>query len=183
MESITKFIEKRLGLKVNAEKSKVARPQQIKYLGFGFYYTTTGIVKPKPHLKSIQEFKRKLKRLTKRNWSISLNDRIEKLNQTIRGWINYFRIADMKINMRNTTSHLNRRIRCIIWKQWKTSKKRIESLIKLGCDKEQAKAIAYSRKGYWNSSLYINIFITNKRLKQKGLVFPLDHYLKVHTVI
>ena len=183
MESITKFIEKRLGLKVNAEKSKVARPQQIKYLGFGFYYTTTGIVKPKPHLKTIQEFKRKLKRLTKRNWSISLNDRIEKLNQTIRGWINYFRIADMKINMRNTTSHLNRRIRCIIWKQWKTSKKRIESLIKLGCDKEQAKAIAYSRKGYWNSSLYINIFITNKRLKQKELVFPLDHYLKVHTVI
>lgn len=183
MESITKFIEKKLGLKVNTEKSKVARPNGIKYLGFGFYYTKTGIIKPKPHLKSIQKFKRKLKQLTKRSWSISLDERITKLNQVIRGWINYFRIADMKINLRNITSHLNRRLRCIIWKQWKRSKKRIESLIKLGCNKEQAKAIAYSRKSYWNTSLYISIFITNKRLQQKGLVLPLDHYLKVHTVI
>lgn len=183
MESITKFIEKKLGLKVNIEKSKVARPNQIKYLGYGFYYTKMGIIKPKPHLKSIQKFKRKLKQLTKRSWSISLDKRIVKLNQVVRGWINYFKIADMKINLRNITSHLNRRLRCIIWKQWKRSKKRIESLIKLGSNKEQAKAIAYSRKSYWNTSLYISIFITNKRLQQKGLVLPLDYYLKVHTVI
>ena len=183
MESITKFIEKKLGLKVNVEKSKVARPNHIKYLGFGFYYTTTGKIKPKPHLKSIQNFKRKLKQLTKRSWSISLSERITKLNQVIRGWINYFKIGDMKVKLTEITSHLSRRIRCIIWKQWKCSKKRIESLIKLGCNKEQAKVIAYSRKSYWNTSMYISIFITNKRLKQKGLVFPLDHYLKVHTVI
>ncbi len=183
MESITKFIEKKLGLKVNVEKSKVARPNDIKNLGFGFYYTKTGIVKPKPHLKSVQKFKRKLKQLTKRSWSISLDKRFVKLNQVIRGWINYFRIADMKTHMKSITSHLNRRIRCIIWKQWKVSKKRIESLIKLGCDKEQAKAIAYSRKKYWNSSLYINKFITNERLKQIGLILPLEHYQKVHTGI
>lgn len=183
MESITKFIEKKLGLKVNVEKSKVARPNQIKYLGYGFYYTSTGKIKPKPHLKSIQKFKRKLKQLTKRSWSISLNERIEKLNQVIRGWINYFKIADMKRNMQIITSHLNRRIRCIIWKQWKCSNKRIESLIKLGCDKEKAKALAYSRKSYWNSSLYISIYITNEKLQRKGLLFPIDHYLKVHTEI
>jgi len=183
MESITRFIEKKLGLKVNVEKSKVARPNQIKYLGFGFYYTKTGIIKPKPHLKSIQKFKRKLKQLTKRSWSISLDNRIIKLNQVIRGWINYFKIADMKVHLTNITSHLSRRIRCIIWKQWKCSKKRIESLIKLGCNKEQAKAIAFSRKSYWNTSMYLSIFITNKKLKQKRLVFPLEHYLKVHTII
>lgn len=183
MESITKFIEKKLGLKVNVEKSKVARPNQIKYLGFGFYYTKTGVIKPKPHLKSIQKFKRKLKQLTKRNWSISLKERIVRPDQVIRGWINYFRIADMKAHLTNITSHLNRRIRYIIWKQWKPSKKPIESLIKLGCNKERAKAIAYSRKSYWNSSLFINIYITNNKLKQKGLVVTLDHYLKVHTVI
>ena len=183
MESITKFIEKKLGLKVNVEKSKVARPHQIKYLGFGFYYTKTGIIKPKPHLKSIQKFKRKLKQLTKRSLSISLDKRFVKLNQVIRGWINYFRIADMKTYMQSITSHLNRRIRCIIWKQWKVPNKRIENLRKLGCDEEQAKAIAYSRKKYWNTSLYISIFITNKRLKQKGLIFPIEHYQKVHTVI
>ena len=183
MESITKFIEKKLGLKVNVEKSKVARPHQIKYLGFGFYYTKTGIVKPKPHIKSIQKFKRKLKQLTKRSWSISLEERFVKVNQVIRGWVNYFRIAEMKTYMQNITSHLNRRIRCIIWKQWKVSKKRIESLRKLGCNEEQAKAIAYSRKKYWNTSLYISIFITNKILKQIGLIFPIEHYQKVHTVI
>ena len=183
MESITKVIEKKLGLKVNVEKSKVARPHQIKYLGFGFYYTKTGIVKPKPHIKSIQKFKRKLKQLTKRSWSISLEERFVKVNQVIRGWVNYFRIADMKTYMQNITSHLNRRIRCIVWKQWKVSKKRIESLRKLGCNEEQAKAIAYSRKKYWNTSLYISIFITNKILKQIGLIFPIEHYQKVHTVI
>ena len=180
MESITKFIEKKLGLKVNAGKSKVAKPRDIKYLGFGFYYDKTGKIKPKPHLKSIQKFKRTLKQLTKRSWSISLDERITRLNQVIRGWINYFKIADMKVAMQNIISHLNRRIRCIIWKQWKTSKKRIWGLEKLGANIEQAKTIAYSRKSYWNTSMYISIYITNKSLKQKGLGFPIDHYLKVH---
>lgn len=168
MESITKFIEKKLGLKVNVEKSKVARPNEIKYLGYGFYYSKLGEIKPKPHLKSIQKFKRKLKQLTKRSWIISLENRIVKLNQVIRGWINYFKIADMKMYMISISEHLRRRIRCIIWKQWKMSKRRILALVKLGANKEQAKAIAYSRKSYWNTSMYISIYITNARLKQKG---------------
>lgn len=185
MESITKFIEKKLGLKVNIEKSKVTKPKGIKYLGFGFYYTKTGKIKPKPHLKSIQKFKRKLKHLTKRSWSISLNERIIRLNQVIRGWINYFRIADMQRKMRDIGEHLRHRIRCIVWKQWKIPKHRTECLIKLGINKDTAKACAYSRKSYWATSrvLPIQIAISNKRLKQKGLVMPLDHYLKVHTKI
>lgn len=185
MESITKFIEKKLGLKVNVEKSKITRPNQVKYLGFGFYCTTTGIIKPKPHLKSIQKFRRKLKLLTKRNWSISLEERIRKLNQVIRGWINYFKIADMKMKLKDITAHLNHRIRCIIWKQWKVPKHRMECLIKLGIDKNTAKACSYARKSYWATSrVYpVQTAISNKRLQQKGLVFPLAHYLKVHTVI
>lgn len=127
------------------------RPNQIKYLGFGFYYSKSGKIKPKLHLKSIQKFKRKLKQLTKRSWSISLSDRIIKLNQVIIGWINYFRIADMKVNIKRITEHLNRRIRYVIWKQWKDLNRRINALIKLGCSKEQAKAITYSRKSYWNT--------------------------------
>ena len=185
MESITKFIEKKLGLKVNAEKSKVAGPNQIKYLGYSFYYTKTGIIKPKPHLKSIQKFKRKLKQLTKRSYSIALDERIVKLNQVIRGWINYFRVADMKEQLKNITSHLNRRIRCIIWKQWKTCNHRYKCLLKLGISNEKAKRTAYSRASYWHNSMSIvlHVAISNKRLRQKGLVLPLDHYLKVHTVI
>lgn len=185
MESITKFIEKKLGLKVNIEKSKVARPNQIKYLGFGFYYTRTGVIRPKPHLKSIQKFKRKLKQLTKRSWSISLDVRIARLNQVIRGWINYFKIADMKLNLSNITMHLSRRIRCIIWKQWKTPKCRTKCLMQLGLDKNTAKSCSYSRKSYWCTSMCVPIHkaISNKRLQQKGLVFPIDYYSKVHTVI
>ena len=185
MESITRFIEKKLGLKVNVEKSKVARPNQIKYLGFGFYYTKTGIIKPKPHLKSIQKFKKKLKQLTKRSWSISLDERIIKLNQVIRGWINYFRISDMKMKMASVGEHLRRRIRCIIWKQWKTCKHRYECLLKLGISKDKAKRTAYSRASYWHNSMsiVIHVAISSKILKRKDLVMPLNHYLKVHTVI
>ncbi len=185
MESITRFIEKKLGLKVNVEKSKVARPTDIKYLGFGFYYTKTGKIKPKPHLKSINKFKRKLKQLTKRSWSISLENRIVKLNQVIRGWVNYFRIADMKKHLSNITSHLNRRIRCIIWKQWKTCNNRIRCLKILGIYENNARKCAYSRRSYWfiSNQISIKYAISNERLKRKGLVFPLDHYLKVHTEI
>ena len=185
MESIVKFIEKKLGLKVNATKSKVDRPRGIKYLGYGFYQNKGGTWKPKPHLKSIQKFKRKLKQLTKRSWSISLDNRIKMLNYVIRGWVNYFRIADMKTEMNRITHHLNRKIRCIIWKQWKTCKHRMKCLQVLGVDKDNAKACAYSRKSYWRNSMSIIIHkaISNDRLRQKGLVFPLDHYLKVHTNI
>mgnify|MGYP005786110691 FL=1 len=185
MESIVKFIEKKLGLKVNATKSKVDRPRGIKYLGYGFYKNKSGVWKPKPHLKSIQKFERKLKQLTKRSWSISLDSRIKMLNYVIRGWINYFRIADMKTAMNRITQHLNRKIRCIIWKQWKTCKHRMKCLQVLGVDKDNTKEGAYSRKSYWRSSksIIIHKAISNDRLRQKGLVFPLDHYLKVHTNI
>ena len=79
----------------------------------------------------------------------------------------------MKGRMSKITSHLNRRVRCIIWKQWKVPKKRIWALRKLGAGIEQAKAITFSRKSYWNSSLYISLYITNDKLRQKGLVFEM----------
>ena len=107
------------------------------------------------------------------------------LNSVIRGWINYFRIADMKTVMNKITYHLNRKIRCIIWKQWKTCKCRIKCLQILGVSEDKARACVYTRKSYWRSSKspVIHIAISNDRLKQKGLVFPLNHYLKVHTNI
>ena len=88
LTSITKFIEKKLGLKVNAEKSKVTRPTQTKYLGFSFWKSPRGQWKPKPHLKSYQKLVRKLKQLTDRSLSISLDNRIKKINYVVRGWVN-----------------------------------------------------------------------------------------------
>ena len=183
MESIIRYIEKKLGLRVNATKSKVARLNDIKYLGFGFYQRPRQDKwRPKPHIKSIQKFKRKLKQIAKRSYSIPLVNRMRQLNYVIRGWINYFRIADMKGAMQEITSHLNRRIRCLLWKQWKTCKGRMRRLIRLGINKDKAKRLAYSRKSYWHNSKTqtLHIAISNKRLKANGLVFPLDHYTKVH---
>ena len=183
MESIIRYIEKKLGLKVNATKSKVARPNDIKYLGFGFYQRPRQDKwRPKPHIKSIQKFERKLKQITKRSCSIPLVNRMRQLNYVIRGWVNYFRIADMKGAMQEITSHLNRRIRCLLWKRWKTCKGRMRRLIRLGINKDKAKRLAYSRKSYWHNSKTqtLHIAISNKRLKANGLVFPLDHYTKVH---
>lgn len=184
MNSIVKFIEKKLGLKVNVTKTKVSRPNDVKYLGHSFYKKKDqNMWRPKPHLKSVQKFKRKLKQLTKRSRSITLKERVKRLNYVIRGWINYFKLCDMKIVMNEITSHLNRRLRCVIWKQWKNPKTRFNNLKKLGIASNKTRRIAYSRKSYWNisKSLQLHVAISNKNLKLKGLVFPIDHYLKVHT--
>jgi group II intron reverse transcriptase/maturase len=131
MNTITKWIERKLGLKVNAEKTRTTKPTRLKYLGFGFV-KMEGKWEARPHQDSIAKFKRKLKQLTKRSWSISMDERIKRLNWVIRGWINYFRIGKMKTNMTRIDGHLRTRIRIVIWKQWKTSQKRMWGLRKLG---------------------------------------------------
>ena len=182
LASITKFIEKKLGLKVNAEKSKVTRPAQTKYLGFSFWKSPKGQWKPKPHLKSYQKLVRKLKQLTDRSWSISLDNRIKKINYVVRGWVNYFRIANMKNKITEIDEHLRVRIRVIIWKQWKKIRKKCESLQKLGVPFEIAFNCANTRKGYYQicKTRYIQFAINNERLRKRGLVFLLDQYEKVH---
>ena len=184
LTSITKFIEKKLGLKVNAEKSKVTRPTQTKYLGFSFWKSKDKW-KPKPHLKSYQKIKRKLKDLTKRSWSISLDNRIKKINQLVIGWVNYFKIANMKNAIQEIDEHLRTRIRVIIWKQWKIPAKREYGLKKLGMNSELAHNLANTRKGYQQicNSQWMNFAINIERLKKRGLVFLLDQYQKVHIEI
>ena len=182
LASITKFIEKKLGLKVNVEKSKVTRPTQTKYLGFSFWKSPKGQWKPKPHIKSYQKLVRKLKQLTDRSWSISLDNRIKKINYVVRGWVNYFRIANMKNKITEIDEHLRVRIRVIIWKQWKKIRKKCESLQKLGVPFEIAFNCANTRKGYYQicKTRYIQFAINNERLRKRGLVFLLDQYEKVH---
>lgn len=182
LSSITKYIEKKLGLKVNAEKSKVTRPTKTKYLGFSFWARKGGKWKPKPHIKSYQKLKRKLKQLTNRSWSISLDKRIKQINYLVRGWVNYFRIANMKSVITEIDEHLRTRIRVIIWKQWKIPKRRTKALIQLGVRPELAKTISYTRKGYQLicKTDWLKFAINIERLRKRGLVFLLDQYTKVH---
>ena len=185
MESITTFITNKLGLVVNVEKSKIARPNQIKYLGFGFYKKINqNIWRPKPHIKSVQKFKTKLRDILIRGRSVSLDERLLKLKQLIYGWVNYFRIADMKVLMREIDENVRRKVRVIIWKQWKKIKKRYSSLRKLGRSHRDAYVTANSRRGYYHVSAtrVLQTAISKERLNKRGLVNCLDHYLKVHII-
>ncbi len=185
MESITTFITKKLGLKVNVEKSKIARPNEIKYLGFGFYKKINqNIWRSKPHIKSINNFKTKLHDILIRSKSISLDERFLKLKQIIYGWVNYFRIADMKTYLVHIDEHVRRKLRVIIWKQWKKIRKRYTCLRKLGINHRDAYVTANSRKGYYHvaGTRVLQRAISKERLNKRGLVNSLDHYLKVHII-
>ena len=185
MKSITEFIERKLGLKVNAEKSRIGRPRDIKFLGFGYFYGKDGKYQAKPHSKSILKLKRKLKALTKRSWSVSLDVRLVKIKQLVMGWVNYFRIAKMKTVLAEIDQKLRKRIRIIIWKQWKKIRTRYKALRKLGANHKNAYSTANCRKSYQYvcAAVTIHSAISNKRLKQRGLVLLLDHFNKVHLVI
>ena len=185
MKTITDFIERKLGLIVNATKSKVGRPNQIKFLGFGYFRDKDGKYQAKPHKLSIEKLKRKLKALTCRKWSISLDVRLKKLKQQITGWVYYFRIAKMKTVLSEIDAKLRKRIRVIIWKQWKKTRKRYDALRKLGANRSNAWSTANCRKSYQYvcGTATIHAAITNKRLEQRGLTSLSNLYAKVHFVV
>ena len=149
MHTITKWIEQKLGLKVNATKTHVCRPSKLKYLGFGFYKSPqTRQWTARPHETTVEKFQRKLKKLCKRSWSISMSDRIAMLNSVTRGWINYFAIGAMKGRMEKIDEHMRTMLRKVIWKQWKTPQKRAWGLRKLGIDNDLARLTSYCGDRY-----------------------------------
>ena len=179
MRNISRFIEEKLGLKVNMTKSKVDRPQGLKYLGFGFYFDTRAHqYKAKPHAKSVAKFKKRMKELTCRSWGVSNSYKVMKLNQLIRGWINYFKIGSMKTLCKEMDARIRCRLRMCIWKQWKTPQNRINNLIKLGVDKDTARITAYTgnRIAYVCQRRVMNFAINKERLTRFGLVSMLDYY-------
>ena len=180
MYSITNWIERKLGLKVNATKTKITPPSKLKYLGFGFWKDKTEW-KARPHESSVEKFKRKLKQLSKRSWSIDLTYRIKKINEVTRGWINYFRIGSMKNKLHKIDEHLRTRIRVIIWKQWKVPKKRLWGLLKLGVPEWIAHKVANWGDHYQfvAQKSVLKRAISKEILTKRGLVSIYDYYLKV----
>ena len=179
MKNIVTFIENKLKLKVNAEKTHITTPNNLKYLGFSFWKDKSEW-KSTPHQESFKKLFFKLKKLVKRSWSIDLTYRIKKINEVLRGWINYYRKSSMKRKLTAFGQWLRNAIRVVIWKQWKLPYTRRTALIKLGINENEAKCISNSRKGYqhichcWS----ITKAITNERLKKRGLLNPLEYYLK-----
>ncbi len=185
MHTITKWIEQKLGLKVNATKTHVCRPNKLKYLGFGFYRSPqTKQWTARSHETSVEKFQRRLKKLCKRSWSISLTDRIAMLNSVTRGWINYFSIGAMKGKMEKIDEHLRTMLRKVIWKQWKTPRKRAWGLRKLGINNDLAKLTSYYGDRYeWVvRRTCVARAISKEILTRRGLVSCLDYYMIRHSL-
>jgi len=133
MASVTKFIEEVLKLKVNETKSAVDRPWKLKFLGFSFYHKK-GEIGIRVHPKPVKKLRKKLKEITGRSKAKSMDERMTELNDVIIGWVNYFRLADMKSLAKQLDEWLRRRIRMCYWKQWKRIKHRHDNLVKLGVE-------------------------------------------------
>ena len=177
MHTMTGWIERKLGLKVNMTKTKVTKPMKLKYLGFGFV-KMNGKWEARPHKDSIANFKRKLKRLTNRSWPITMDERIQRLNWVIRGWINYFRIGKMKYQMMKIDEHLRTRMRVVVWKQWKTNQKRYWGLRKLGAPEWMAKQSVGFGDHYQAVVKTTGLhYIKKETFAKRGLISCLDYYL------
>ena len=185
MRSVTTWIERELGLKVNSSKSHICRPTKLKYLGFGFYRNPQNREwQSRPHESSVSKFARSLKRLCKRSWSISMTDRITRLNYVTRGWINYFSISFMKLKLEKIDEHLRTMLRKVIWKQWKTPQRRAWGLRKLGIESDLARCTSYCGDRYeWVvRRTCVSRAISKDVLTRRGLVSCLDYYLIRHSL-
>jgi RNA-directed DNA polymerase len=171
MQSVGKYIENELKLKVNRNKSAVDRPSKRKFLGFSFYQIKEKVRNYIPQ-KPIQRFKSRVKEITARSKGIDMQTRQDRLNWLITGWVNYFRIADMKSLATKLDEWIRRRIRMCYWKQWKKIRTRYDNLKKLGIDKWKAWEWANTRKGCWriSNSFILSRTLTNKYLKDEGFL-------------
>jgi group II intron reverse transcriptase/maturase len=176
-EHILPFIEGKLFLKVNREKTQVANVRKVKFLGYGFYVNKEE-GKLRVHPKSVRKLKDKIREVTGRSNGMSIETRKTRLNQIIRGWVNYFRLADMKSLMLGLDEWTRSRIRMVTWKQWKLVQTRFANLKRAGIEKKQAWMWANTRKGYWrtaHSPILLRV-LTNDRFKRAGYLSFVECY-------
>ena len=178
LENIIPFIEGELFLKVNQAKTTVTHVSKTKYLGYAFY-RNRGKCRFRVHPKSAKKMKGRIREITQKNKGWSNDYRRQKLAEYVRGWINYYKLADMKGLMAETDEWLRRRIRAIYWKQWKKVKTRYRNLRALKLEEWQVHQIANSRKGYWRTAQMLSVALTNKIIAKLGYISMLDYYLKV----
>ncbi len=178
LKNIIPFIEGKLFLKVNRKKTIVAHVSKVKYLGYSFY-RNKGKCRFRVHPKSVAKMKNKIRELTDRNNGMSNAKREEKYQQFVRGWVNYFKLADMKNLLKDTDEWARRRIRAVYWKQWKKIKTKYRMLKALGMDHWKAKELACSRKGCWRMAQVLNQIFSNKIIAKLGYIPMLDYYLVV----
>ena len=179
LKNIIPFIEGKLFLKVNRKKTEVAHISKVKYLGYSFY-RYKGKCRFRVHPKSVTKMKNKIRELTDRNNGMSNEKREEKYQQFVRGWVNYFKLADMKGLLTRADEWARRRIRAVYWKQWKRIRTRYRILRKLKLEHWQAIKLANSRCGYWRMAEMLNTILTKKIIAKLGYTSMLDYYRIVY---
>ena len=182
MESCTKFLEGKLRLKVNRDKSKTGSPLKLKFLGFSLYKVRgqTGI---RPHGKSLSKFKEIVKKLTSRKQGKAIDKILASLKRYTTGWLGYYSIANMKSVIQRLSEWIRRRIRQIFWKQWKKIKTKHDNLVKLGVEDSRAWQWANTRRSYWRiaGSAVLKTTLTNKYLASIGYDDISKRYEALHS--
>ena len=176
--SITRYIEGKLFLKVNGEKTSVSHISQVKYLGYGFY-RYKGECRLKVHKKSIAKMKERLRAITNRSRAISNEERPRILGRYVKGWVNYFKLADMKKMLQVTDEWLRRKIRAIYWKQWKKIRTRYKMIRRYNLPDWNVHELANCRKGTWRAALMLNQILTNEEIVRQGYITLTDYYRQV----
>ena len=173
MSGITKFITNKLKLKVNEEKSAVSRPWLRKFLGFTFI-SMCGQTKIRIHKKTIKRFKERIRELTDRNCGKSMAQIIYKLNLYLRGWWNYYRLSETRYIFKSLNGWIIRRLRCVLWKQWKNPRTKIRNLLKRGISHKHAVFCGCARKKHWRMSRvkWVIGALPNKYFLDLGLYLP-----------
>lgn len=175
--SIQRFLERRLKLKVNEDKSSVATTDQTTFLGFTF---KGGKIRWSD--KAFHEFKRRVKHLTGRSWSVSMGYRLMKLTQYVRGWMNYYGISEYYRPIPELDHWLRRRLRMCYWKRWRYCRTKVRNLKRLGTSLNTAISAGMSRKGPWRLSrtLATQTGMTNQWLKDQGLISIKEQWVNIH---
>lgn len=183
--NIYRFLKRKLKLPINREKSGIRRPVHFTCLGFGFVPTYRKGERGKYQLvvsgKSWKSLKQKLKTITRKTTPMSFDERIEKLNEVQRGWINAFRMASIQIKLAELDGWLRNRLRYCIWHHWKKPERKRKNLIRLGVSQEQAYQWSRTRMGGWRAaqSPILGTTITVERLKRRGYIPLLELYNQV----
>jgi len=177
MASVRRFLERRLRLSVNEKKSRVVSVQECTFLGFTFIRGKIRWTE-----KAFSTFKHRVRQLTGRSWFVSMQHRMGKLAQYIRGWINYFGISEYYRPLPVLDEWLRRRVRMCYWKQWRWCRTKVRALVKLGTSLKAAISVGLSRKGYWRLSrtLATQTGMTNKWLAEQGLISIKEQWIKIH---
>jgi RNA-directed DNA polymerase len=175
--SISRYLQERLKLVVNTTKSHVVKTNECKFLGFTFQGTRI-----QWHPKTLQKFKQQVRRLTNRNWGVSMKYQLFKISQYLRGWINYFGIASGYQRCVELDHWIRRRVRMAYWRQWRQPRTKVRSLMRLGVHVKSAVACGITSKGPWRSAKTPGIqqALSNAYLKSQGLYALRDGWIKLH---